>query len=126
MLKLILPNDHIEHSLCGLKKTFEHYFFIISYESIVLLCEFTLLEGKKNFEETLHLQPRPHVYFTLLTLMCKLPLIAQISVETNMSLFAFLDACLFGHPVYFDYQDFFTLDQDLLSFPSDFFIQTYG
>ena len=28
----------------------------------------------------------------------------------NMSLFDFLDACLFGHPVYFDYQDFFTLD----------------
>ena len=57
MLKLILPKDHIEHSLCGLKKTLEHHFFIISYESIVLLCEFTFSEGKQNFEETLHLQP---------------------------------------------------------------------
>ena len=44
----------------------------------------------------------------------------------NMSLFDFLDACLFGHPVYFDYQDFFTLDYDILSFPSDFFIPTYS
>ena len=44
-------------------------------------------------------------------LICKLPFIPQISVETNNYVtVGFLDAWLFGHPVYFDYQDFFTLD----------------
>ena len=105
MLKLILRKDHIELSLCGLKKTLEHHFFIISYKSIVLLIY--AFRRKKNLEEVLHLQPRPHVYFTSLT---PITLHSTGFGGDNMSLFDFLDACLFGHPVYFDYQDFFTLD----------------
>ena len=81
MLKLILPKDHIELSLCGLKKTLEHHFFIISYKSIVLLIY--AFRRKKNLEEVLHLQPRPHVYFTSLTLICQLPFIPQVLVETT-------------------------------------------
>ena len=81
MLKLILPKDHIELSLCGLKKTLEHHFSIISYKSIVLLIY--AFRRKKNLEEVLHLQPRPHVYFTSLTLICQLPFIPQVLVETT-------------------------------------------
>ena len=47
-MKLILPKDHIEHSLCGLRKTLEHHFlhyFLWKHSS---LCEFTLSEGKKK------------------------------------------------------------------------------
>ena len=59
----------------------EHHFFIISYKSIVLLIY--AFRRKKNLEEVLHLQPRPHVYFTSLTLICQLPFIPQVLVETT-------------------------------------------
>ena len=85
MLKLILPKDHTELSVCGLTKTLEHHFFIISYESMVILCEFTLSEGKKNLKKRC-----TYMQITLHS--------TDFSGDKYVTV-GFLDACLFGHPV---------------------------
>ena len=53
-----------------------------------------------------------HVYFASLTLILNSPSLADLTGHKNVA-FDFSDACLFGHLVYFNYQDF-------LSFTSDF------
>ena len=64
-------------------------------------------EKEKNFEETSCLQPRQFVYISL-----HLHLYANITVhppdfagDKNAN-FEFPNACLFGHPFYFGYEDF--------------------
>ena len=54
-----------------------------------------------------------HIYFTSLAPIFKLPFFQWISLETKILPLMSQDAFLFGHPVYFDYQDF-------LSFASNF------
>ena len=74
-----------------------------------------MLSKRKNFEETLCLQPRRYISILLhLHLNTNYPFAGDKNVA-----FDFSDACLFGHLVYFDYQDF-------LSFASDFSFQRFN
>jgi len=47
-----------------------------------------------------------HVYFVSLTLMQITLHLADFAGDLQNVAFDFSDACLFGHPFYFDYQDF--------------------
>ena len=85
--------------------------FILYYfcERWILSCEFTPLKGKKNFEDMLCIKPRRYVSGSLhLHLRANYPSFWRFPGGKNVA-FDFSDACLFGHPVYFDYQDFFKL-----------------
>ena len=55
--------------------------------------------------------PRWFISILLHLHFCKLPFIWRISQETKIA-FNFSDACLFGHPFYFDYQGFISLASD--------------
>ena len=81
-------------------------------ESVILSCEFTLSKGK-NFEETLRLQPRRYMSILLHLHLYEInyPSLADFAGEKNIA-FDFSDACLFGHPDYFDYQDFLGFASD--------------
>ena len=81
-------------------------------------------QKKKNFEETLHLQPRwwsvIRVYFAYIihlynSLICKLPLIRRISLETKMSPFI---SQMFVHCLFWPSR--------FLSFTSDFSFQRFN
>ena len=52
-----------------------------------------------------------HIYFASLTLMQITLHLADLTGDKNVT-FNFSDACLFGHPFYFGYQDFITLASD--------------
>ena len=52
-----------------------------------------------------------HIYFASLTLMQITLHLADFTGDKNVA-FDFSDACLFGHPFYFDYQDFISLASD--------------
>ena len=52
-----------------------------------------------------------HIYFASLTLMQITLHLADFTGDKNVT-FDFSDACLFGHPFYFDYQDFISLASD--------------
>ena len=85
--------------------------FILYYfcESWILSCEFTPLKGKKNFEDMLCIKPQRYVSSSLhLHLRANYPSFGRFPGDKYVT-FDFSDACLFGHPVYFDYQDFFKL-----------------
>ena len=63
-------------------------------------------QKEKNFEETLCLQPRQFVSISFhlrLYAITVQPL--DFAGDKNVD-FEFPDACLFGHPFYFGYQDF--------------------
>ena len=80
---------------------FTLYYF---WESWILSCEFTLLKGKNNFEETLCLQPRRYVSISLrFHLYANYPSFSGFFEDKNVA-FDFSDAYLFENPVYFDYQ----------------------
>ena len=49
------------------------------------------------------------IYFASLTLTCKTPHHPADFVGDKNVAFDFSKPCRFGHPVYFDYQDFFKL-----------------
>ena len=52
-----------------------------------------------------------HIYFASLTLMQITLHLADFTGDKNVA-FDFSDACLFGHPFYFDYQNFISLASD--------------
>ena len=52
-----------------------------------------------------------HIYFASLTLMQITLHLVDFTGDQNVA-FDFSDACLFGHPFYFDYQDFISLASD--------------
>ena len=105
---------------------FDLFHILLYYfcDSIILSCQFTLSKEKKL---------RRNVAFST-TAICihsasstyKLLLIRQIWLETKiwpfsdfLLSFSFSHACLLGHPVYFDHQDF-------LRFSSDFSFQLFN
>ena len=63
---------------------FLHFISYMFYEIIILSCDLTTSERKKNFEETLYLQPHRFM-----------------SLHLHL-LFDFSDARLLGHSSYFD------------------------
>ena len=81
-------------------------------ESVILSCEFTLSKGK-NFGETLRLQPWRYMSILLHLHLYEInyPSLADFAGDKNIA-FDFSDACLFGHPDYFDYQDFLGFASD--------------
>ena len=92
-------------------------FCIVYYccESIILSCEFTLSKGKKTLRKRCFysysdtcLFRFPYTYrYMQITLH-----LAVFAGDKNIS-FDFSDAWRFGHPVYFDYQDFLGFTSDL-------------
>ena len=54
------------------------------------------------------------IYFASLTLMQITLHLADFAGDKNVPL-RYRDACLFGHPFYFDYQDFISLASDFIS-----------
>ena len=98
-MQIIYPFHHTELSL--LLSDMLCFILYNFYESIILSCEFLLSEGK-NLKETLRFQPRRYVSISLhLHLYANYPSLVNFAGDKNVT-FDFSDACLFGHPVYFE------------------------
>ena len=65
---------------------FASFHFILFCASWVLSCKFMLSKGKKLRGNTVFTTTAIHIYFASLTLICKLPFIRRISLETKMSI----------------------------------------
>ena len=97
--------------------SFHTYYFC---ESWILSRELTLSEGKKTLRKCcVYNQGDMYLFcFTHTLTLMQIPLhSADFAGDINVA-FDFSGACLFGHPVYFD-------DQDFLSFASEFSFQSF-
>ena len=85
-------------------------------ESITLSYKLTLSKKKKLKGNVAFIPTAILVYFASLTLIqhvCKLPFIRRISPEPKIAPLISRTLEVFGHPVYFDYQDFLGFASDL-------------
>jgi len=91
--------------------------FILYYfcASCILSCEFTLSKGRKKLQGNVEFTTTAiRIYFSSLTLMQISLHLADFAGDKNVA-FHYPDACLFGHPFYFDCQVFITLASDFIS-----------
>ena len=65
---------------------FDSFHFILFCASWALSCEFTLSKGKKHWGNVVFTATAICIYFTSLTLICKLLFIRRISLETKISI----------------------------------------
>ena len=111
--KLKYSGFFYDFSIC-----FVSYYFC---ESWIPSCELTLSEGKKNLRKCcVYKQGDVYLFrFTRPLTLMQIPLhSADFAGDINVA-FDFSGACLFGHPVYYD-------DQDFLSFASEFSFQSFN
>ena len=129
-MQITYPFHQTENNILDFLWLFDLLRILLYYfcESIILSCQFKLSK-EKNFVETLHLVPKQYVCTCILLHLllsanyCSFGRfgwrqkygLSQISLLS----FSFSHACLLGHPVYFDHQDF-------LRFSSDFSFQLFN
>ena len=97
---------------------FDSFHFILFCASWVLSCEFTLSKGKTSRKRRVYNHGKLYLFrftYAYMQITVHLP---NFAGDKNVD-FEFPDACLFGHPFYFGYQD-------LKSDPSDFSCQRFN